>query len=112
MLRRLTGKEKTEEKPMRRSIKRERKIPASESGVKIFNKTTKWVYDQLKGMGAVNAASGRIEMPFAELKDMAKMEEILPEDFEYGVKSGVKNKYWELVKGTDGTFKISMKPDF
>lgn len=116
LLRRLTGKgtdtDKHEEKPMRRTIKRERKIPASESGVKIFNKTTKWVYDQLKGMGALNAATGRIEMPFAELKDMAKMEEILPEDFEYGVKGGVKNKYWELVKGTDGAFKISMKSDF
>ncbi len=112
MLRRLTGKEKVEETPMRRSIRRERKIPSSESGVKIFNKTTKWVYDQLKGMGTANAATGRIEISFAELKEMAKMEEILPEDFEYSVKSGVKNKYWELAKGADGAFKISMKADF
>ncbi len=112
MLRRLTGKEKSEEKPMRRSIKRERKIPSSESGVKIFNKITKWVYDQVKGMGTINAATGRIEMAFTELKDMAKMEEILPEDFEYGVKGGVKNKYWELVKDAAGAFKLSMKADF
>ena len=96
---------------MRRTIKRERKIPASDSGVKIFNKTTKWVYDQLK-MGTENAATGRLEMSFSELKEMAKMEEILLEDFEYSVKSGLKNKYWELVKAADGSFKITMKADF
>jgi ERCC4-related helicase len=109
------GKRSTEtsdKKPMRRSIKRERKIPASDSGVKIFNKITKWVYDQVKGMGIESATKGKIEMPFAELKDLAKMEEILPEDFEYSVKSGVKNKYWELVKTTEGAFKIRMNATF
>nr|MDO8088387.1 helicase-related protein [Candidatus Sigynarchaeum springense] len=114
MLRRLTGKEKVEVTPMKRtrSIKRERKVPSSESGVKIFNKVTKWVYDQVKAIGTANAKTGRIEMAFAELKEMAKMEEILPEDFEYGVKNGIKNKFWELAKGADGTFKISIKADF
>ncbi|MEX2753979.1 MAG: helicase-related protein, partial [Candidatus Sigynarchaeota archaeon] len=114
MLRRLTGKEKVEENPMKRtrSIKRERKVPSTDSGVKIFNKVTNWVYDQVRALGTANAATDRIEMAFAELKEMASMEEILPEDFEYGVKSGIKNKYWELAKGADGTFKISMKADF
>ncbi|MBN2150100.1 MAG: DEAD/DEAH box helicase [Candidatus Lokiarchaeota archaeon] len=112
MLRRLTGKEGAEERPMRRTIKRERKIPTSESGVKLFNKVTKWVYDQLKGMGKESAETGWVELAFAELKEMAKMEEILPEDFEFSVKNGVKNKYWELAKGPDGSYKLTMKADF
>nr|MDO8109582.1 helicase-related protein [Candidatus Sigynarchaeota archaeon] len=110
LLKKMTGR--TSKSSSNHRIKRERKIPSSESGVKIFNKTTKWVYDQVKSMGTENESTGKIEITFAELKEMAKMEEILPEDFEYSVKNGIKNKYWEMQKDTNGTFKIAMKPDF
>jgi ERCC4-related helicase len=92
-------------------IKRERKVPSAESGVRIYNKAAKWVYDQMKSMGSVNKETGKIEMPFAELKEMAGTEEILPEDFGYGVKNGLKNKFWELTKDEKGAFKLVMKPD-
>jgi ERCC4-related helicase len=94
------------------ALKRERKVPASESGVRFFNKTVKWIYDQIKNLGATNADSGRLELPHAELVQMADMEEILKEDLDYAVKNGVKNKYWTVEKNAEGVAMISMSAAF
>ncbi len=110
LLKKMTGtKQPMNRKP--RTLKRERKpIPATDGGITLYNKTIKWIYEQLKAIDP--GADGQVSLPLEELMDMAKFEELDPEEFDYQLKYGVKKGYWTIVKGTaPGKGHVFMRAD-
>ncbi|MHA1849198.1 MAG: DEAD/DEAH box helicase family protein [Promethearchaeota archaeon] len=87
---------KTKKEPKSYRLKRTRKeFPRTRSGKTIYNKTMRWIYDQLISLG-MDMENNEKVIEVSELREMAEFEELDMDDFDYNLSAGSKKGYWNI----------------